>query len=190
LKTKHLGPDNVTRLLVEATAGDREALDRLMPLVYDELRRVASRRLARERGGQTLQTTALVNEAYLRLIDQREVRWENRAQFFALAARMMRFILVDYARRKKMAKRDAGLPVTCDVDSLGVEPSIERLLVLDQALERLEAHDARKSRVAEMRLFSGLSVEETASALSVSAVTVMRDWRLARAWLQRELRPA
>jgi RNA polymerase sigma factor (TIGR02999 family) len=177
-------------LLGEVTAGDREALDRLMPIVYDELRRVASRRLAGERAGHTLQTTELVNEAYIRLIDQRHVRWDNRAQFFGIAARMMRFILVDYARSKKMAKRDGGVPVTCDVDSLGVDASVEQLLVLNQALEQLEARDARKSQVAEMRLFSGLSVEETATALTISAETVMRDWRFARAWLQRALRPA
>jgi RNA polymerase sigma factor (TIGR02999 family) len=180
----------VTRLLVAATGGDREALDRLMPLVYDELRRVASRHLGRDRAGHTLQTTALVNEAYLRLIDQRQVAWENRAQFFGLASRMMRYILVDYARRRGYRKRGGGA-VHVTFDETLAPPSTdptEALLLLDEALTRLEQMDARKGRVVELRLFSGLSVEETATMLSVSQVTVMRDWRLARAWLQRELR--
>ncbi len=182
----------VTRLLVDATAGDRDALDRLMPLVYDELRRVASRHLGSERAGHTLQTTALVNEAYLRLIDQREVRWENRAQFFGIAARMMRYILVDYARRRAYDKRGGGAThVTFDEQiAPPADNSMESMLALDQALTRLEQLDDRKSRVVELRLFSGLSVEETAALLHVSAITVMRDFRMAKAWLQRELRPA
>jgi len=179
----------VTRLLVEATAGDRDALDRLMPLVYEELRRVASRHLKAERQGHTLQTTALVNEAYLRLVDQRAVEWQNRAHFFAIAARLMRRILVDYARRRAYDKRGGGA-AHVTFDELAVTPveSSESLLMLDDALTRLEQMDERKTRVVELRIFSGLSVEETASALQVSAITVMRDFRMAKAWLQRELR--
>jgi RNA polymerase sigma factor (TIGR02999 family) len=179
----------VTRLLADATAGDRAALDRLMPIVYDELRRIASRRLGGERQAHTLQTTALVNEAYLRLVDQRQVQWQNRAHFFAIAARMMRYILVDHARARGGAKRGGGAThVTLD-DAIAPQAadSPESLLLIDDALSRLEQMDARKCQVAELRLFSGLSVDETAEVLKVSAVTVMRDWRMAKAWLQREL---
>jgi len=182
-------PAAVTRLLAEATAGDRQALDRLMPIVYDELRRIASRRLEGERQAHTLQTTALVNEAYLRLIDQREVRWQNRAHFFAIAARLMRYILVDHARARGGARRGGGVAhVTLD-EAITPEAaeSPEAMLLIDDALSRLEQVDARKCQVAELRLFSGLSVDETAQVLDVSAVTVMRDWRMAKAWLQREL---
>jgi RNA polymerase sigma factor (TIGR02999 family) len=179
----------VTRLLVDATAGDKAALDRLMPLVYDELRRVASRRLAGERPDHTLQTTALVNEAYLKLVDQRQVHWQNRAQFFAIAARMMRQILVDHARGRGSAKRGGGAThVTLDeLMTPDAAETPESLLIIDDALSRLEQMDARKCQVAELRLFSGLSVDETADVLQVSPVTVMRDWRMAKAWLQREL---
>jgi RNA polymerase sigma factor (TIGR02999 family) len=179
----------VTRLLVEATAGDRTALDRLMPLVYDELRRIASRRLAGERAGHTLQTTALVNEAYLKLVDQRQVQWQNRAQFFAIAARLMRHILVDHARGRRSQKRGGGATHVTFDDLITPEAgeSPESLLIIDDALSRLEQMDARKCQVAELRLFSGLSVDETADVLRVSPVTVMRDWRMAKAWLQREL---
>jgi RNA polymerase sigma-70 factor, ECF subfamily len=182
-------PSSVTQLLVQATAGDRTALDRLMPVVYDELRRIASRRLAGEGPGHTLQTTALVNEAYLRLVDQRQLAWQNRAHFFAIAARLMRYIVVDHARSRKNQKRGGhATHVTLD-DALtpAAGESVESLLLIDDALSRLEQVDARKCQVAELRLFSGLSVDETADVLRVSAVTVMRDWRMAKAWLQREL---
>jgi RNA polymerase sigma-70 factor (ECF subfamily) len=179
----------ITRLLADATAGDRQALDRLMPVVYDELRRIASRRLDGERKAHTLQTTALVNEAYLRLIDQRHVQWQNRAHFFAIAARMMRYILVDHARARGGAKRGGGATHVTFDEALTPQlaESSEAMLIIDEALSRLEEVDARKCQVAELRLFSGLSVDETAEVLDVSAVTVMRDWRMAKAWLQREL---
>jgi len=167
----------VTQLLADATAGDRAALDRLMPIVYDELRRIASRRLGSERQGHTLQTTALVNEAYMRLIDQRDVRWQNRAHFFAIAARLMRYILVDHARARAGARRGGGATHVTFDEALTpqLSDSPESMLLID------------KCQVAELRLFSGLSVDETAQVLDVSAVTVMRDWRMAKAWLQREL---
>ena len=179
----------VTQLLADATAGDRAALDRLMPIVYDELRRIASRRLGSERQGHTLQTTALVNEAYMRLIDQRDVRWQNRAHFFAIAARLMRYILVDHARARAGARRGGGATHVTFDEALTpqLSDSPESMLLIDDALTRLEQVDARKCQVAELRLFSGLSVDETAQVLDVSAVTVMRDWRMAKAWLQREL---
>lgn len=179
----------VTGLLTGAAGDDRTALDRLIPLVYQELRHVASRHLAAERRGHTLHTTALVNEAYLRLIDQRHVQWENRAQFFGVAARIMRYILVDYARRRAYRKRGGGAThVTFDEELTPSTDSLESMLLLNDVLTRLEQVDARKGRVVELRIFSGLSVEETAQVLGVSEITVMRDFRMAKAWLQRELR--
>jgi RNA polymerase sigma factor (TIGR02999 family) len=182
-------PADVTRLLASAAGGDRAVLDRLMPLVYDELRRIASRRLRDERRAHTLQTTALVNEAYMRLVEQRAVAWENRAQFFAIAARLMRYILVDHARARAGAKRGGGIThVAFDDDALPqAEQPFESLLLIDDALTRLERIDARKCRVVELRLFSGLTVDETADVLGVSPMTVMRDWRMAKAWLLKEL---
>jgi RNA polymerase sigma-70 factor, ECF subfamily len=181
-------PIEVTQLLADWSGGDREALNKLMPVVYDELRRLAHRHMGHERAGHTLQTTALVNEAYLRLIKERGMTWENRNHFFAVAAQIMRFILVDYARGHVRAKRGGGAQQVSLNDALVVsEDRATDLLILDEALHRLAAFDKRKSRIAEMRFFAGLTVEETADVLSVSVETVMRDWRLAKAWLHREL---
>lgn len=167
---------------------DRAALDELTQLVHAELRRLASRYLARERAGHTLQPTALVHEAYLRLAGERKVPWQSRAHFVGVAAQAMRFILVDHARKKRFAKRDQGaVRVTFDE---GLEVADERsadLLALDEALAKLARLDPRRSRIAELRYFGGLSVEETAEALGLSVATVVRDWRLTRTWLRREL---
>jgi len=179
----------ITSLLQEWSAGDAAALDRLFPLVYDGLRRLAARSLQRERAGHTLQATALVNEAYLKLVDQRRVQWQERAQFFAVAARIMRRILVDHARRHAAAKRGGGATRLLLEDSgrAADEPAEVDLLALEGALERLEAIDERQSHVVELRFFGGLTVEETASALAVSTATIKNDWRMARAWLYAEL---
>jgi len=169
--------------------GDESALDRLVPIVHSELRRIARRCMAGERAGHSLQATALVNEAYLRLIDVQHVNWQNRAHFLAMSARFMRRILVDYARSKRYQKRGGGaVNVTFD-ESLPVaaEPGMD-LVALDDALKALAMVDERKSRVVELRFFGGLSVEETATVLGVSPETIMRDWKLAKAWLMRELR--
>ena len=179
---------DVTRLLVAWGNGDRAALDRLMPLVYEELRRLARHYMSRERPGHTLQTTALVNEAYLRLVDQEELRLENRAHFFGIAARLMREILVDHARSRQAAKRGGGqyrLSLT-KVDRPASGPDMN-LLALDEALGRLEALDPQKSRIVELRYFGGLGIEETAEVIGVSPATVKRDWKLARAWLRAEI---
>lgn len=177
-----------TRLLLAWRAGDRGALDRLMPIVHDELRRIARHLMAHERAGHTLQPTALVHEAFLRLIDVREVAWQNRVHFLAMAARMMRRVLVEAARARRAAKRRGGeRAFEVDADGLpAVEPGRD-LAALDDALEALAAFDERKSRVVELRFFAGLSVEETAEALGVSADTVTRDWKFAKAWLLREI---
>jgi len=181
-------PSDVTQLLAAWTAGDASARDRLLPLVYDELRRVAQNRLRHEPNNHTLQPTALVNEAYLRLVEIKRMSWHNRAQFFAMCARLMRQILVDAARARRSAKRGGGaVRVTLDE---GLLPSRERepdVVMLDAALNALEALDARKSRVVELRFFAGLSVEETAVALGVSTDTVARDWKFAKTWLYQEL---
>lgn len=179
---------DVTGLLRAWGHGDKEALDRLMPLVYGELHRVAEGYMARERPGQTLQATALVNEAYLRLVDSSGVDWKDRAHFFAVCARMMRRILIDRARARASHKRGSGgAPLSLDESLVPGEDQDARLLALDEALTRLAAHDPRKARVVELRFFSGLAVEETAVVLSVSPETVMRDWKMAKAWLHREL---
>jgi RNA polymerase sigma factor (TIGR02999 family) len=182
-------PQDVSRLLIAWSNGDEEALEQLMPLVYEELRRLAHRHLGRERAGHTLQTTALVHEAYLRLVDQKEVRWQNRAHFFAVAAQMMRRILVDYARSRRFAKRGGGAqPVSLDEAMVVSNERAADIVALDEALNALAEFDERKSRMVELRFFGGLSIEETAEALRVSPGTVMRDWTLAKAWLQREMR--
>ncbi len=178
-------PD-VTALLQEWREGDRKALDRLLPLVYGELRRLAASYLRQERPDHTLQPTALVHEAYLRLTRQRDVVWQNRAHFFGIAAQMMRRILVDHARKRQAAKRDAAAwrVVT------GVEDSADRapeLLALDSALSSLETLDPQQARVVELRFFAGLTVEETAEVAGISEATVKRDWRTAKAWLRREI---
>jgi RNA polymerase sigma-70 factor (ECF subfamily) len=182
-------PEEVTGLLLAWGGGDAAALDRLMPLVYAELRRMARRRIRRERPGQTLQTTALVHEAYFRLVDQDRVRWKDREHFFAIAAELMRRILVDHARKRGSAKRggDATRIRFEDAASFSEERAAD-VVVLDDALRSLAVFDERKSRVVELRFFGGLSIEETARALGVSPGTVMRDWTLAKAWLQREIR--
>ena len=179
---------NPTTLLLAWGRGDETALDQLIPLVHDELRRLARRHMAGERVGHTLQATALVNEAYLRLIEVNQVRWQNRAHFFAMASRVMRRILVDAARARGFQKRGGGAETVSLDEALLIsgEPRQE-LIALDDALNALAAFDLRKSQVVEMRFFGGLSVEETAEALHVSADTVMRDWRLAKVWLVREL---
>jgi len=179
---------NVTELLRAWTAGEKAALDQLIPVVYDELRRQASRYLRRELPGHTLQTTALVNEAYMRLVDQKNVQWQNRAHFFGISAQLMRRILVDHARAKHRAKRGgADLRVTLDEATAVVRDREIDLVALDEALNRLAKIDLQQSRVVELRFFSGLNVEETAEALRVSPATVKRDWSVAKAWLYREI---
>jgi RNA polymerase sigma factor (TIGR02999 family) len=182
-------PMGVTQLLVAWGDGDEAARDELMPLVYEELRRLAHRYMGRERQGHTLQTSGLVNEAYLRLVDQNRVHWQNRAHFFGIAAQMMRRILVDYARSRGYAKRGGDLePISLDeLANVSVERAAN-VVVLDEALTRLAVVDPRKSQMVELRFFGGLSIEETAKVLAVSPGTVMRDWTLAKAWLRREMK--
>ena len=180
---------NITHLLHEWSAGDQRALEELTPLVYEELRKQAARYLRRERQGHTLQTTALIHEAYIRLVDAQDVRWQGRAHFFAIAANLMRRILVDHARRRNADKR-GGAQVLLPLDeALAVADEMDvDLLEIDEALDRLAAIDAQQARVVELRFFSGLSVEEAAAVLGISAKTVKRDWAVARAWLRREIR--
>jgi len=178
----------VTRLLIAWSEGDQAALEKLIPLVYQELRRLAKLYLKRERPGHSLQTTALVHEAYLRLIDSSRVRWQNRAHFFAVSAQLMRRILVDFARSRRYLKRGGEAQHVSLGEALDIaEARGAALIALDDALLALARIDERKSRVIELRYFGGLSVEETAEALKVSTETVKRDWRLARTWLRREL---
>ena len=180
--------DRVTELLHAWSAGDAQALEDLIPVVHDELSRLARRKMAHERPGQTLQPTALVNEAYLRLMDVKRLHWHDRAHFYAIAARVMRRILVDRARRRGALKRgdDVELLQMDEADAVSAKPSYD-LLELDEALDRLEVLDPRKARVIELRFFTGLNVEESAVALGVSPETVKRDWRLAKAWLKSQL---
>ena len=178
----------VTQLLLAWGGGDEAALEQLVPLVHGELRRLARRHMGRERPGHTLQATALVNEAYLKLVDIRKVAWQNRAHFFAMSARLMRRILVDFARSRHYQKRGGGAQkVTFDEALIVSDERGGELVALDDALVALAAVDPRKAKIVEMRFFAGFSVEETAAALQVSRVTVMRDWRLAKAWLHREV---
>jgi len=178
-----------TGLLRAWGKGDRAALDRLMPLVHEELRRIASRYMRRERAGNSLQTTALVNEAYLRLIDVRQVEWRDRAHFFAISARMMRRILVDHARARGYQKRGGGAQrVSLDESAMVLPERPAELVKLDEALAALRAQDHRKARVVELRFFGGMSVEETAAVLNVSPQTVLRDWSLSKSWLAREIK--
>src|SRR5712692_724161 len=182
-----LVPQQVTELLVAWSNGDQAALDQLTPLVYDELHRLAHHYMSRERSDHTLQTSALVNEAYLRLVDQNNLHWQNRAQFFGLAAQLMRHILVDHARTHARAKRGSGRKVALeDFAVLNPERGAE-LIALDEALKKLAALHPRKGRIVELKFFGGLTVEEIAEVLKVSPVTVMRDWNTAKAWLYREL---
>jgi RNA polymerase sigma factor (TIGR02999 family) len=181
-------PEEVTQLLVAWNNGDKVALNRLMPLVYQELHRLARRRLDAEQAGHTLQTTALVHEAYIRLLGQKEARWQNRAHFFAIATRMMRRILVDYARSRRYAKRGGeARKVPFDEMRITTGGKAARVLALDAALTTLAELDERKARLVELRFFGGLSIDDTAKVLGISAGTVKRDWTLAKAWLQREL---
>lgn len=178
----------LTGLLCDWSRGDRAAFDALVPLVEQELRLIARRCLARERDHHTLQPTALVNEAWIRLAAERGMAWHDRGHFFAVSAQLMRFILVDYARRRGAPKRGGDLCRVALSETLALaEDRTLGLLQIDAALTRLERHDRRKARVAMLRLFSGASVDETADALGISTITVMRDWRFARAWLHREL---
>lgn len=186
---KGLMADDLTGLLVEWRDGDKAALDRLMPLVYDELRRIAHRYVQRERAGHTLQTSALVNEAYLRLAGQQDVSWQNRAHFFAVTAQTMRHLLIDHARRRRYAKHGGELqqvPID-DASRMSMQRATE-LIALEEALDELATLDQRKSQVVELRYFGGLSLEETAEVMNVSLMTVRRDWRAAKAWLYRRIK--
>src|SRR6266516_550765 len=183
-------PPTITQLLVEWSEGDQGALDQLTPLVYDELRKMARTYLRRERSDHTLQATALVHEAYLRLIDQHSVSWQNRAHFFGIASQMMRRILVNHALAHAAAKRGGG------AEKLSLDKTLNfsnqrdiDLIALDEALKELEHLDSQQTRIVELRFFGGLSIEETAAALRVSPATVKRDWRTARLWLRRQLTP-
>jgi RNA polymerase sigma-70 factor (ECF subfamily) len=181
-------PQTVTALLLSWGRGSEAALERLVPLVEPELRQVARRHMAREARGHSLQATALINEAYLRLVENPRVSWQNRAHFFAMAARLMRHILVDHARAKRNIKRGGGLQRVALHDDLAVSSSPTcDVVALDEALDALTAIDPRRGRVVELRFFGGLTVEETAGVLKISPETVMRDWKLARSWLRREL---
>lgn len=179
---------DVTQALSDLTAGDPEALDRILPVVYEHLRGIAQRELRRERPDHTLNATALVHEAYLRLVQLDRISWDGRAHFFGAASKAMRRILISYARMKKAEKRGSGAEhMSLDDVVVAAREQPDHLLALDEALERLSAVDARQAQVVECRYFAGMSVEETGSALGISPATVKRDWVLARAWLNREL---
>jgi len=182
-------PIGVTQLLIDWSKGDQAALDQLMPLVYSELRRLASNYLRRERQGHTLQPTALVNEAYLKLVDQRSAKWQNRAQFFGISAQLMRRILVDHARQHRAAKRGGSeqqrLSIT-SAEKFAKQSEID-LLALNEALDELTKMDPQQARIVELKFFGGLSIEETAEVLGIGHATVERDWKMARAWLRRQL---
>jgi len=179
----------ITALLVDWSKGDKTALDKLFPLVERELHRLAHSYMRKENPDHTLQTTALVNEAYLRLVDQRNTRWQNRAHFFGIAAQIMRRILMNYARDRARLKRGGdAIQVSLSEGDVVSGTKASELLALDEALERLSAIDERKSKVVEFRYFGGLSVEETAEVLKISTITVTRDWNMAKAWLAREIR--
>jgi RNA polymerase sigma factor (TIGR02999 family) len=179
----------ITELLIDWNKGSADALEKLMPIVEAELRRIASNYMRRESPGHTLQTTALVNEAYLKLVDQKEVQWQNRAHFFALASQFMRRILLDHARSQRRAKR-GGEAVHVDIEEVAIvsPQQSNELIALDEALVRLAEFDPGKSKIVEMRFFGGLTVNEVAEVLGIAPVTVMLHWRLAKAWLGREIR--
>jgi RNA polymerase sigma factor (TIGR02999 family) len=180
-------PD-VTQLLANWSQGDQGALDKLMPLVYGELRRLASSHLRRERSNHTLQSTALVHEAFMRLVNQQDVQWRNRAHFYAIAAQMIRRILVDYARSQHAEKRGSGAVKLALDDAMAVPQQTDMdLLGLNDALDRLAELDARQSRIVELRFFAGLSIEETAEVMNLSPASIKREWNTARAWLFREM---
>jgi len=182
-------PESITQLLGDWSKGDQAALEKLMPLVYGELRKLAGNYLRRERQGHTLQPTALVNEAYLKLIDQRNAKWQNRAQFFGVAAQLMRRILVDHARAHQAAKRGGSdqerLSIT-SAERIVQQPAVD-LLALHEALQELATLDPQQERIVELRFFGGLSIEETGEVLGIGQATVERDWKMARAWLRRKL---
>lgn len=180
---------DITELLIQWNGGDEAAFQRLVPLVYDELHRIAHRHLRREPSNATLQTTALVHEAYFKLVDQTRVNWQNRQQFFGIAAQMMRRILVDRARKRLRDKR-GGNAVKLSLDDGAIDVSDERaaeLVALDEALQRLAEQDPNKARLVELRYFGGLSIEETAGVLGISTATVIRQWRIVKTWLYKEL---
>ena len=184
MPTENLNTDHVTGLLLEWQQGDDRALERLTPLVYDEIRRIAHRFMQRERDGHTLQTTALVNEAYIRLLGQQNVDWNSRSHFFAVAAQVMRHVLVDHARRRNYLKRGGEFQqVPIEDVVLMSDARASELIALDEALDQLAQIDHRKARVVALRYFGGLSLEETASVLDISVMTVRREWRAAKAWL-------
>ncbi len=188
-----LSSDEVTGLLIAWSGGDREALAQLIPLVYDELHRLAKRHMRRERSDHTLQPTALAHEAYLHLVDQNRVKWQNRAHFFGVVAQVMRHVILNHARQHRAAKRGGGA-VTVSLDEstakdLADAPTID-VIELDDALSRLAARDAQQSWLVELRFFGGLTIEETAEVLSISTATVKREWRMARAWLQCTMQPS
>jgi len=181
-------PHQVTQLLQQWSEGDQNALDKLMPMVHDELHRLAHQHMRRESAGHVLQTSALINEAYIRLVDQPQMRWQSRGHFFGIAARLMRHILVDDARKRNAAKRGGSLiQVPLDEASTVVQEQAANVAALDDALQRLETIDERQGKIVELRFFGGLSIEETAEVLKVSPGTVMRDWTFARAWLRNEM---
>ena len=179
----------ITELLINWSKGDKDALDQLFPLVEKELHRLAHRYIQRFSPGNTLQTTALINETYIKLIDQKEVKWQNRAHFFAISARIMRRVIINYVRDQKRIKRGDGAQRVA-ISQIAVLSPVKsaELLALDEALSAFEVVDERKSRVVELRYFGGLTVEETAEVLKISKITVIRDWKLAKAWLAREMR--
>jgi RNA polymerase sigma-70 factor (ECF subfamily) len=178
----------VTQLLIDWSNGDQSAFDRLMPLIDEELRRLAHRYMSRERAGHTLQTTALVNEAFLRLVNRKNLQWQNRAHFFGLAAQVMRTILVDHARSHASAKRGGGTRnLELDEAMLVSQQKASEVIALDEALKQLALIDPRQSRIVELRFFGGLTVEEAAEVLHVSPVTIKREWSIAKAWLYQEL---
>jgi len=182
-------PQNVTELLQKWSDGDNVALEELTPVIYAELHRIARRYMSRERDGHTLQTTALVNEAYIRLIDWKSAKWENRAHFFGVSAQLMRRILVDFARKRPKVDEKVVQHVSLEeVFTITTEKDAD-LVALDEALNELAKFDGRKAKIVELKFFGGLSVEETAEVLKISGVTVMREWQKAKAWLYRELNP-
>lgn len=178
---------DITRLLVDWSNGDQAALDELIPLVYDELRRLAARYMRRENQGHTLQTSALINEAYLRLIDQKNVQLQNRAQFFGFAAQLMRRILVDHARSRSRIKRGGGVQMVSLAEQAVMANDVAEVIALDDALKNLAEMDPRKAQIVEMKFFGGLTNEEVAEVLKVTSRTVEREWRKAKAWLHRAI---
>ena len=181
-------PNEITQLLKDWSSGDQTALDKLMPLVYEELHQLAHQHMRREQPGHMLQTSALINEAYLRLVDQPQIRWESRAHFFGIAARLMRRILVDEARKRNSAKRGGRAIEVSLVEGANIaQEQAANVVALDDALKTLQAIDSRQSEIVELRFFGGLSIEETAEVLKVSPGTVMRDWTFARAWLRQQM---